>query len=143
MPLPRPEPGLVIRYNYLWRQEADRAQQHSKDRPAAILASVTKAKDVEVVILPITHIEPEAGMPAVEIPRMVKSQLGLDEDQSWVILAECNVDSWPTPDLAQIPGRPGQYAYGYLPPRLFRIIRDAFVAHATVARTRVVRRGRI
>ena len=40
MSLPAPQPGLVIRYAYLWAREHDRgAEDGAKDRPCAIVAA--------------------------------------------------------------------------------------------------------
>lgn len=72
----------------------------------------------------------------------VKIHLGLDDDRSWVIVSECNIDSWPTPDLRQIPQQPGEFAYGHIPPRLFKNIRDAFVNEYRARRVRQVTRGK-
>jgi hypothetical protein len=36
MPLPEPEPGRVIRYNYLWAKEQEQGREEGrKDRPCA------------------------------------------------------------------------------------------------------------
>jgi hypothetical protein len=126
MPIPSPDVGLVVRYDYLWRSEADSGRDHSKDRPACLVACIQETK--HVVLLPVTHSEPGAGTTAVEIPAKVKEHLGLDEEHSWVIISECNVDIWPSPDLAQVPGKDaGTYAYGHIPPLLLRRIREAWV----------------
>jgi hypothetical protein len=38
MPLPRPEPGLVLSYAYLWRHEDNRGLEEGlKARPCAVL----------------------------------------------------------------------------------------------------------
>jgi hypothetical protein len=141
VPIPAPESGLVIRYGYLWRHEADRRRDHARDRPACIVAAVARQEgEVTVVILPVTRRRPPPATPAIELPPLAKAHLGLGLERSWIIAAECNVDVWPSPDLAQVPGRPGVFAYGLLPPRLFRRVRDAFVAHARSKQLRVVRR---
>jgi hypothetical protein len=138
MPLPPPEVGLVIRYGYLWRREADRRQRQSKDRPACIVAAVVGTEETTIVLLPITRSPPRSDSGAIELPAKVKAHLGLDPEPSWVIVSECNVDAWPSPDV--IPIQRGQYAYGMLPPRLFRQIRDLFVGRARAKRMLVVRR---
>jgi hypothetical protein len=51
-----------------------------------------------VVLLPITHSPPAADQVGVELPQRVKLHLGLDRDRSWVIVSECNIDGWPSPD---------------------------------------------
>jgi len=41
MPLPEPEPGLVISYSYLWHYErAAGVEEGRKDRPCVILVAI-------------------------------------------------------------------------------------------------------
>jgi hypothetical protein len=43
VPLPRPVPGLVVRYSYLWYREfLDGREEGRKDRPCAIVAAIRK-----------------------------------------------------------------------------------------------------
>ena len=43
--IPDPSPGLVIRYAYLWKREADRRRtEGTKDRPGVVVLSVTTGK---------------------------------------------------------------------------------------------------
>ncbi len=68
MSLPQPAPGLVIRYNYLWADEAARGNEEgSKDRPAAIVMAVKHSggDETHVYVLPITHSPPLAGTEAL------------------------------------------------------------------------------
>jgi hypothetical protein len=60
--LPKPEPGLVIRYSYLWHAESlEGREEGSKDRPCAlVLAAMSKDGSMIVTVLPITHSEPPA-----------------------------------------------------------------------------------
>jgi hypothetical protein len=90
VPLPVPEPGLVISYSYLWHSEYLREQEEGlKDRPCAIiLISEDGAGQTVVTVLPITHSRPESD--AVEIPLPVKRRLGLDEARSWAVVSEVN-----------------------------------------------------
>ena len=132
MGLPRPAPGLVIRYSYLWRSEhlQGRDEGH-KDRPCAIIAAIRRddTADTRVLVLPVAHSPPEHPSLAVEIPWKVKHRLGLDEARSWVVLSEWNEFVWPGPDLRPTPGAAdGAVAYGFLPPGLFASIRDRFLA---------------
>lgn len=132
----------MVRYAYLWRREAARRRDPSKDRPACIVAAIGRsAGGTDVVLLPITHTPPSHGEAAAELPVRVKRHLGLDASRSWVLLTECNIDSWPSPELTALPGQPGNFAYGFLPPRLFREIRDGFVAQARAGRMATTRRG--
>lgn len=63
----------------------------------------------------------------MEIPIRVKQHLGLDDEHSWVILDEVNQFAWPGYDLRPIPGKQGEMAYGFLPPRLFDQIRSGIL----------------
>ncbi|MBY6241227.1 growth inhibitor PemK [Methylosinus sp. Sm6] len=128
MPIPTPEPGLVISYSYLWRDEHDAGlEEGSKDRPCVIVLAVERAPDGAflVTVLPITHSEPREPHSAVEIPLAVKRHLGLDDSRSWIVVSEGNEFLWPGYDLRKRP-RTDRYDYGFLPPRLFDRVRDAF-----------------
>jgi mRNA-degrading endonuclease toxin of MazEF toxin-antitoxin module len=125
MSLLNPEPGLVISYAYLWCREHDAGQEEGrKNRPCVIVLSVEKHDTgTQVTVAPITHSIPSTNTPSMEIPLRVKLYLGLDEDRSWVILDEVNQFTWPGYDLRPIPGKKGDIAYGFLPPRLFENIK--------------------
>lgn len=77
------------------------------------------------MVVPITHTPP---------------RVGLDSQPSWVVLSEANVDVWPSPDMRPIPGRPGSFAYGLLPLRLFERIRGEILAAMEAKRLAVVER---
>jgi hypothetical protein len=122
MPLPRPEPGLVIHYEYLWRHESNQGEESgTKRRPCAIIIAVTgETGEVETVVAPITHSEPKAPAEGIEIPPRVKRHLGLDDQRSWVIVTDLNVFTWPGIDIYPVPkSPPGTYEYGPIPPRLY------------------------
>lgn len=121
MPLPKPEAGLVIRYDYLWRNEyAAGADAGSKQRPCAIVVAVKDdAGVVSVVVAPVTHSPPAPPSEGVELPPRVKRHLGLDEQKSWVVVTDLNTFAWPGFDLHPIPNAPpGTFDYGFLPPAL-------------------------
>ena len=143
MSWPEPRPGLVIRYAYLWHREARAGRQEGvKDRPCAvILSNIDEDDRRRVYVLPITHAAPLRDE-AVEIPRAVKQHLGLDDEQSWVLLSEVNAFFWPGPDLRPLAGRgPESVAYGFLPPRLFQIVRDRFLALRRERRATIIARN--
>jgi hypothetical protein len=136
MALPEPKPGLVIRYDYLWADDADAGRDAGKDRPACLVAASNAGTDPRiVVILPITHSYPHNNI-AVEIPPKVRAAIGLDDAPSWVVVSEYNLERWPN-GLGAIPGRPGVFAYGFIPPRLFAQIKFKFME---VGKPRRVRR---
>ena len=131
MTLPKPEPGLVIRYSYLWRTEYLKGREEGvKDRPCAIiLTTQMRSGETGVTVLPITHSEPVNAAHALEIPQIVKSRLGLDSTRSWVMLDESNEFTWPGPDLRLLPGGDlSTVAYGMLPPNFFNMLRNRYAA---------------
>ena len=134
MPLPKPVPGLVLRYSFLWYREfLEGREEGQKDRPCAIVSAIRtdEAGDTRVLVLPITHSPPDHASLAVELPAAVKRRLQLDDERSWVVLSEWNEFVWPGPDLRRLPnGDDGTVAYGMLPPALFANIRDRFRALA-------------
>ena len=137
MSLPKPLPGLVIRYSYLWVDDAaDGREEGDKERPAAIVMAVdrpasgsTGRTETRVYVLAITHSAPAAGAEAMEIPASVCRSARLDAARSWVVLSEFNEFVWPGFDLAVIPGRtPRTMAYGFLTPGFFATVRDRWLA---------------
>ena len=143
MPLPKPEPGLVIRYSYLWLREFLSGQEEGvKDRPCAIVAAIQTDADGDqrVLVLPVTHSKPEHPEWAIEIPPNVKRHLGLDGERSWIILSESNEFTWPGPDLRRINDDASSIAYGFLPPNLFATIRKQFLSLQQLQKTNQVRR---
>jgi hypothetical protein len=142
--LPSPEPGLVIRYAFLWRREFDEGREESrKDRPCAvILAAPVAAGGAQVYVLPVTHAPPSDPALAIEIPIRVKQHLGLDEAPSWIVMDEINDFLWPGYDLRPVPGsRPTRVEYGVLPPRFFNTVRERFLALAEQRRVKRVPRA--
>jgi hypothetical protein len=141
MRLPKAEPGLVFRYDFLWQCEAAKGGKSGKVRPACLLVALEDpAGSSSVVVLPITHSEPKAGTEGIEIPAAVCKNLGLDEDRSWVIVSEYNVDDWPNGGISPVPGRHGAFTYGYLSPRLLESIKRKFVDVIRQGRAKTVRR---
>jgi hypothetical protein len=141
VPLPEPRPGLVIRYDYLWSREAAAGRDQGKERPACLVAPTDATVSPRfVVILPITHTRPDHHTIGVEIPAKVRATLGLDDAPCWVIVSEHNVDEWPNGGLAPLPGRPGVFSYGFIPPGLFAQVKAKFLELYEEGRTGGVRR---
>ncbi|MDR3440889.1 hypothetical protein [Telmatospirillum sp.] len=144
MPLPKVRPGLVFRYEYVWkRQSLTGRDVGEKDRPVCCVAVAVSTIDgsQRILIVPITTQPPDPSVPALEIPMAVKSHLGLDGDRrSWIILNEANVDSWPTPDMRQVPGKPGCFEYGVLPLKMVNMIWETVFPELAAKRLGVVTR---
>lgn len=143
MTLPGPDIGLVIRYSFLWGEEADVGQEEGrKDRPCAIVliiddhANETK----KVYVVPITHTEPVDDATALEIPKAIKKRLGLDEEQSWIITRELNSFIWPGPDLRTTGSSKAKFTYGYLPLTLTNQIIDRIKEHVREGSAKVTSR---
>ena len=130
MALSPPQPGQVIRYAYLWWNEArDGRQDAIKDRPCSVvLTRVVRPGATIAYVLPITHTPPLKDERGIEIPRATKQRLGLDAQRSWIITTELNQFAWPGPDLRPTPS--GEYLYGYLPENLMRLVLDQVKKHA-------------
>jgi hypothetical protein len=143
MSLPVPQPGLVIRYAYLWESEARAGKEEGvKDRPCAIVLALLRDGDAPLVrVLPITHTAPADPADALEIPLATKQRLGLDSERSWVVLTEANDFIWPGPDLRPaVSGDPSSVAYGMLPPGFMRALRARLIERWRAERVRAVGR---
>jgi hypothetical protein len=139
--LPDPKPGLVIRYDYVWTHEATAGQEQGKDRPTCLIAATDKTvRPRYVVLLPITHTPPSGDTVGIEIPLKVKQAIGLDDEPSWIIVSEHNVDEWPNAGLSPVPGRLGEFSYGFIPPTLFARVRATFLGLAKAKKSASVRR---
>lgn len=142
MPLPKPEPGLVISYAYLWADRAGRGHEEAeKSRPCVIILSAQDAGGAtRVMVLPITHSPPRPDNAGIEIPPSTRRRLGLDAEPCWIMITELNRFVWPGPDLRPIPGSADTFSYGLLPPRFFRTVRDALVQRASQGQVRTTTR---
>jgi hypothetical protein len=141
--LPKPEPGLVIRYSYLWLREHRKGREEgTKDCPCAIILAAPRHEgETQVLVLPVTHSTPGNIGNALELPPAVKHHLGLDAERSWVVLSESNLFDWPGPDLRRIGDQDdSSIAYGFLPPRFFAEMRRRFLALEAACRSRRVQR---
>jgi hypothetical protein len=142
VPVPTPEPGLIIRYATLWHAEFQQGREEGdKARPCAMILTAVEDGETIVTVLPITHTPPQRPDEAVEIPLVTKQRLRLDHARSWVVVSEVNRFVWPGPDLRPVPPtESGRFDHGLLPPGLFRAVRERFLACAGAQRVRVVPR---
>lgn len=134
MNLPEPRVGLVIRYAYLWREEALAGRDEGrKDRPCVILL-VGQAREggTLVTVAPITHMPPapEREADAIELPGPTQLRLGLDGERSWVLATDLNQFVWPGFDLRPIRRGTDAVAFGFLPASLVQDLRARVLAVA-------------
>jgi hypothetical protein len=140
---PAPKPGLVIRYSFLWSDEADRgAEEGVKDRPCAIVVATTHAKtgDLMVIVAPMTHSPPVDTTTSIEIPPATARALGLDGERQWMRFDELNRFAWPGYDLRQVRGQPGRYDYGMLPKALYEQLRTGILERQKAKALRIQKR---
>jgi hypothetical protein len=125
---PVPIPGLVIRYAYLWKREADRGQiEGQKHRPCVVVVCVEEVEGEKIVtVAPITHSPPDQPEQALALTAATRRRLGLDEEKNWIMATEVNSFYWPGPDLAPTAG--GEYAYGELPAVAFEALVQKILA---------------
>ncbi|MBL8644843.1 MAG: hypothetical protein JNK21_12980 [Rhodospirillaceae bacterium] len=137
MPLPKPERGLVVRYGFIWARD-DRpahADAAAKSRPCLIV-DVEEVEEpglpgrpvTRVTYVPFSSALPRAGDLALPVPPAVMKHLGL-RAESYLYLSYAVEDDWPY-DLEALPGAEGRFHYGFIPPRLYNKVRDAFRAQA-------------
>jgi hypothetical protein len=121
-----PFPGLVVRYSFLWSNEARAGETEGrKDRPCVIVTAVRRTSDgrFRVRVLPITH-RPSEPDRSIRVPPKVKRHLSLDADASWIVLDEVNEFIWPGVDLRPVSRlKPGVWTFGVLPTEIFDEIR--------------------
>lgn len=125
MAFPEPQLGLVISYAYLWHHEHRAGREEGvKDRPCVIILAMQSVGDgaTMVRVAPVTHSPPDNSATAFELPQAVKRHLGLDDSRSWIVIDEVNEFMWPGFDLRPLPRSRDNYAYGFLPPRLFNTL---------------------
>ncbi len=125
----------------IWAHEAVAGRDQGKERPACLVAaSDPGASPRFVVILPITHSQPDQDTVGIEIPAKVKQAIGLDGAPSWIVVSEYNADAWPNGGLAPVPGRAGVFSYGFIPPGLFAQVKAKFLELSGQRRNTGVRR---
>jgi mRNA-degrading endonuclease toxin of MazEF toxin-antitoxin module len=143
MALPDPQPGLVIKYAYLWRDEQLRlCEEGAKDRPCVVVLSLrTQGEKLIVSVAPITHRKPRDDEHAVEIPAESKKRLGLDAARSWIVTRELNEFFWPGPDVRAIGRVQGKrFAYGFVPRGVFAEVKAGILLHIRERALRVAKR---
>ncbi len=126
--IPDPQPGLVIRFSYLWRDERTRGREEgTKDRPCAVVLAIADTNGRKrVAVVPISHSKPPPNSGALAIPPETARRLGLDDFPQWIVTREVNLFTWPGSDIRLVPGKnPATIAYGFLPQHLANKVLEA------------------
>ena len=118
----------MIHYDYLWRrQHLEGAENAAYPRPCVVVVVVRSVdrNALRVLVAPITHSAPRPGQSVIAMPPRVKNALGLDAEQSWIVVDEANEFDWPGYDVR--PDHSGRIVYGFLPPALYERVRTAML----------------
>ena len=143
MSWPAPKVGQIIRYAYLWKNEADTGLEEGlKDRPAVIvIAQKREGDEIRVVVAPITHSAPTQTDEAVEVPAATRRRVGLDNERQWIMLSELNSFLWPGPDLRPMQGEgPESVIIGELPAALSTLLNAQLQARIKARRVAITTR---
>jgi hypothetical protein len=141
MPLPKPEIGLIVHYAYVFRTSKTMAA--GKHRPCLIGAVFRDPADTMktgILYLPISHTPPGPEDAGIALSHQAKFVAGLDAAPQWILVSEGNQDTWPE-DIANLPNRPGQFAYGFLPPGTLKSIQSAYARRFIEKKFNVVPRA--
>jgi hypothetical protein len=99
-----PAAGEVIRYRFLWANEAKAGYDAKVPRPCLILKATKIGERYEVLVVPITN-EPQHDSKWVKIPDALKEMAGLDERDGFLVYSEANVFMWPSWDVIPVKSR--------------------------------------
>jgi hypothetical protein len=66
----------------------------------------------DIAIICIQTDPPDKNQLGVKLDLQTKRYIGLSDDkESWAIVSEVNIDTWPSSGMNHIPGKPGQFVY--------------------------------
>lgn len=131
---PEPRAGLVFRYDYLRPREFKAGIEHGKERPACILLPLKEGEVLQnitvvdesstrvlanyvatkndIIIICIQTDPPAKDQLGVKLDLATKRYIGLpDTRESWAIVSEVNIDTWPSSGMGHIPDKQGQFVY--------------------------------
>ncbi len=104
-----------------------------------VVATIVRDDKTQLFVAPITHTQPDRKTDAIEVPLVVKRQLGLDAERSWIVLTELNRFIWPGPDIRIAPEGDSPI-YDAIPDWLFLDVRNAITALSSAGRLTVTKR---
>jgi len=133
-----PEPGDVIRYEFLWPEGHAQGRDSDKERPCGVVVSRSVAEGRIVFVVPITSRDPKD-------PRAIVVQaggpLGL-KAPGWIIPWAVNAFQWMGSDVREAPDPKGAFwRYGALSGALRERLAAAVAAEMKAGRMRQVARG--
>lgn len=114
MPLPKPAPGLVIGYEFLYREdEAAGLENANRPHPCAVILVTEDGPNQRVRLVAISHSSPSPNNARhhMQLTPTECGQMGLDSGDHWINLRDINSFDWPGYDLRPIaPGK--TYVFG-------------------------------
>ena len=105
MPIPKPKPGLVIGYEFLFREDEEVGRENvSRPHPCAVVLVLENGADQRVAVAAISHSRPSPGEAQYRM-KLTPSEcreMGLDDGEHWINLSDINNFDWPGYDLKPI-----------------------------------------
>lgn len=140
MPLPAPRPGLVIGYEFLYREDAAAGLENAaRAHPCAIVLVAGSNPAPRVSVVAVSHAPPpeSAALDYMQLTPPEARQMGLDSGDHWVNLRDINSFDWPGYDLKPIaPGR--RFVFGRMGRATFTRLVEALKARR---RLQVIKRS--
>jgi hypothetical protein len=141
-----PHVGDVIRYRYLWAEEAAQGLDPKvPHRPCIVVqAAPLPDKKWEVLVVPLTD-NPQSGGKWMTVPENVRRNAGLlDKDASYVVFHEGNAFRWPSWDVIPIDARrPKKVVRGRITEGFMGAVRAGFASVRAEHKARVVDREKL
>lgn len=132
-----PEPGDVISYDFLWKEEELKGRTDGvKDRPCAVILLSETLEDGtrRILVAPITHTPPSIDdeQPGIELPYKVSRHLGLDDDKSWIKTHQINELVWVKDNIpfGVTTLKNGKWSYGRLPQQISKQVIEEVRKHS-------------
>lgn len=129
MPLPNPQVGLIIRYEYLWKSEELQGENRGEKHRPCVSILIVPARIIvpaKAMVCALTHSEPRGDDVGIEVPAEAKAQMGLSDKRQWIIASEANLVDWDDPGI--VPLRNGDWTYGVMIRPLLEEVRATFQA---------------
>ena len=140
-----PTPGLVIYYDFLWKEESDQGRMDGrKDRPCAIVLRSDLQEDgsCKVLLCPITHAPIAEDETGIQLPLRVARHLGLDEEPQFIKTHQLNQVLWSAQSLPYgvVPNKNGEWTCGEIPRALGQAVFDQILENVRTKKLRKVDR---
>lgn len=138
---PLPFIGAVVRYGYVWAEDASSGRPATKDRPVLIVDVHAVPERTIVSVCPITHMPPAVPSAVIELGEArVRRRAGLDDDPQRIVCSEINEFDWPSPEV--VPSLLGDLILGRMDDEVTRRARHLLADRIELGSLRSVQRPR-